>query len=77
MYYSKKQRESLIDQSKADSKRQEFVSVAVNGIENVKGLALEPNLKDKWRDLEANYIISNEDLQKKTAVLNNIKSTIT
>ncbi len=76
MYYSKKQRESLIDQSKADSKRQEFVSVAVNGIENVKGLALEPNLKDKWRDLEANYIISNEDMQKKTAVLNNIKSTI-
>jgi ATP-binding cassette subfamily B protein len=76
MYYSKKQRESLIDQSKADTKRQEFVSVAVNGIENVKGLALEPNLKDKWRDLEANYIISNEDMQKKSAVLNNVKSTI-
>ena len=31
--------------SKADAKRQEFISVAVNGIENVKGLALEPNLK--------------------------------
>ena len=47
MYYSKKHRETLIGQTKADSKRQEFISVAVNGIENVKGLALEPNLKEK------------------------------
>ena len=39
MYYSKKHRETLIGQTKADSKRQEFISVAVNGIENVKGLA--------------------------------------
>ena len=76
MYYSKKQRDTLISQSKADSKRQEFVSVSVNGIENVKGLALEPNLKDKWMDLEANYIIANENMQKQTAVLRNITSTI-
>ena len=33
--------------SKADSIRQEFISVSVNGIENVKGLALEPGLKDQ------------------------------
>ena len=76
MFYSKKQRDSLADLSKAESKRQEFISVAVNGIENVKGLALEPNLKDQWRDLEANYIIANEEMQKKSAVLNNISSTI-
>ena len=68
MYYSKKHRETLIGQTKADSKRQEFISVAVNGIENVKGLALEPNLKEKWRDLEANFIIANEETQKKSAV---------
>ncbi len=76
MFYSKKQRDSLAGLSKAESKRQEFISVAVNGIENVKGLALEPNLKDQWRDLEANYIIANEEMQKKSAVLNNISSTI-
>ncbi len=76
MYYSKKHRETLIGQTKADSKRQEFISVAVNGIENVKGLALEPNLKEKWRDLEANFIIANEETQKKSAVLKNITSTI-
>jgi len=76
MFYSKKQRDSLVGLSKAESKRQEFVSVAVNGIENVKGLALEPNLKDQWRNLEANYIIANEEMQKKSSVLNNITSTI-
>ncbi len=76
MYYSKKQRDSLVGLSKAESKRQEFISVAVNGIENVKGLALEPNLKDQWRELEASYIIANEKMQKKSAVLNNITSTI-
>lgn len=76
MYYSKKQRDSLVGLSKAESKRQEFISVAVNGIENVKGLALEPNLKDQWRELEASYIIANEEMQKKSAVLNNITSTI-
>ena len=75
MFYSKKQRDSLSGLSKAECQRQEFISVAVNGIENVKGLALEPNLKDQWRDLEANYIIANEEMQKKSAVLN-ISSTI-
>ena len=37
MFYSKKQRDSFAGLSKADAKRQEFISVAVNGIENVKG----------------------------------------
>ena len=54
---------------KAESKRQEFISVSVNGIENVKGLALEPGLKDQWRELEANYILANEEMQKKSSVL--------
>ena len=62
--------------SKADAMRQEFISVSVNGIENVKGLALEPGLRDQWREIEANYIIAADEMQKKTAVLQNITSTI-
>jgi len=76
MFYSKRQREAMSGLSKAEGKRQEFISVAVNGIENVKGLALEPSLRDQWRDLEANYIIASEEMQKKSAVLNNVSSTI-
>jgi len=76
MYYSKKQRDAMIGVSKADSIRKEFVSIAVNGIENVKGLALEPGLKEAWRDIEANYIIAAEEMQKKSGVLNNVSSTI-
>ena len=74
--YSKRQRDSMGKVSKAEAKRQEFISVSVNGIENVKGLALEPTLKEQWRELEANFIIASEDLQKKSATLNNISSTI-
>ena len=76
MIYSKKQRDSMGALSKADAIRQEFISVSVNGIENVKGLALEPGLKDQWREIEANYIIAADEMQKKTAVLQNITSTI-
>ena len=65
MIYSKKQRDSMGALSKADAIRQEFISVSVNGIENVKGLALEPGLKDQWRDIEANYIIAADEMQKK------------
>lgn len=74
--YSKRQRDSMGKVTKAEAKRQEFISVSVNGIENVKGLALEPTLKEQWRELEANFIIASEDLQKKSATLNNISSTI-
>ena len=76
MYYSKKQRDAMSSVGKADSQRQEFISVCVNGIENVKGLALEPGLKDQWRDIEANYILAADEMQKKSSVLNNISSTI-
>ena len=76
MYFSKKQRDAALKMSKTDTARQEFVSVAVDGIENVKGLALEPSIKDAWREVEANYIIANEDLQKKSGVLQNVNSTI-
>ena len=76
MFYSKKQRESMGVLLKLMLQRQEFISVSVNGIENVKGLALEPGLKDAWRELEANYIIASEEMQKRTAVLQNITSTI-
>jgi len=76
MYFSTKQRDAIGRLSKADAQRQEFISVCVNGIENVKGLALEPGLKDQWRDIEANYIMASDEMQKKTSVLNNITSTI-
>jgi len=76
MYFSKKSRDASIEMSKDESKRQEFVSIAVHGIENVKGLALEPSIKDAWRDIEANYIISSEKLQHKNAILQNVTSTI-
>ncbi len=76
MFYSKKQRDAMGGLAKADAQRQEFISVCVNGIENVKGLALEPGLKDQWRDIEANYIVASDEMQKRSAVLNNITSTI-
>ena len=76
MFFTKKQRDAANLMSKSDARRQEFVSVAVNGIENVKGLALEPSVKEAWRDVEANYIIEAENTQKKTALLQNVTSTI-
>ena len=76
IFYSKKQRDAMGGLAKADAQRQEFISVCVNGIENVKGLALEPGLKDQWRDIEANYIVASDEMQRKSAVLNNITSTI-
>ena len=76
MFYSKKQRDAMGGLAKADAQRQEFISVCVSGIENVKGLALEPGLKDQWRDIEANYIVASDEMQRKSSVLNNITSTI-
>ena len=76
MFYSKKQRDAMGGLAKADAQRQEFISVCVNGIENVKGLALEPGLKDEWRNIEANYISASDEMQRKSSVLNNITSTI-
>ena len=76
MFYSKKQRDAMGGLAKADAQRQEFISVCVNGLENVKGLALEPGLKDQWRDIEANYIVASDEMQKRSSVLNNITSTI-
>ena len=76
MYFSKKQRDAIGPMGKAAKIRDQFVSTTVNGIENVKGLALEPGLKDAWRDIEANYIIEAEKVQKKTGVLHNVTSTI-
>ncbi|MDC3091416.1 ATP-binding cassette domain-containing protein, partial [Rickettsiales bacterium] len=76
MYFTKVQRDASIGMSQSDAKRQELVSIAVDGIENVKGLALEPSIKDAWRDVEASYIIASENFQKKTAILQNVTSTI-
>ena len=76
MYLSKKHREASIITSKNDMKRQDFVSVAVDGIENVKGLALEPSIKEAWRDIEANFIIASENSHKKLSTLKNVTLTI-
>ncbi|MAI59448.1 MAG: hypothetical protein CMM92_00325 [Rickettsiales bacterium] len=76
MFYSKKQRDAMGGLAKADAQRQEFISVCVNGIENVKGLALEPGLKDEWRNIEANYISASDEMQRRSSILNNITSTI-
>ena len=76
MYFTKKSKDASIAMSKSEARRQEFVSVAVNGIENVKGLALEPSIRDAWREIEANYIVAAEKLQHKNAVLQNVTSTI-
>ena len=64
MFLSKKQRDSSLALNKAEKARQEFISVCVNGIENVKGLALEPGLKDEWRNIEANYISASDEMQR-------------
>ena len=76
MYLSKKHRDAALITTKSDMKRQEFVNVAVDGIENVKGLALEPSIKEAWREIEANFIIAAENSQKKLGVLQNVTSTI-
>ena len=69
MYYSKKQRDAMSSVGKADSQRQEFISVCVNGIENVKGLALRTNTKRSMERFEANYILAADEMQKKSSVL--------
>ncbi len=76
MFFSKKHRDAAIITTKSDIKRQNFVAVAVDGIENVKGLALEPSIKEAWREIEANFIIASENSQKKLATLQNVTSTI-
>ena len=76
MFFSKKHRDAAIVTTKNDIKRQNFVAVAVDGIENVKGLALEPSIKEAWREIEANFIIASENSQKKLATLQNVTSTI-
>lgn len=76
MYLSKRQRQASQAMNKADKSRQDFINVTVNGIENVKGLALEPGLKDAWRNIEAGYIVASENYQKRNAILNSVTSTI-
>lgn len=75
MYLSKRQRQASQAMNKADKSRQDFINVTVNGIENVKGLALEPGLKDAWRNIEAGYIVASENYQKRNAILNSVTST--
>ena len=46
-------------------------------LENVKGLALEPGLREAWRDIEAKYILASENMQKKNTqvfVINSFRS---
>ena len=57
-------------------KRQDLLSGVVNGIENVKGLALEPSLRAHWRETEAAYLLANEKTQQRAASQVNIQNTI-
>ncbi len=62
--------------SRLDRQRQDLLSVVVNGIENVKGLALERSLRDAWRDAEAEYLLANEKTQQLGAVQAGIQGTL-
>ena len=73
---SNRHRRALGLSSRHDRKRQDLLAVVVNGIENVKGLALEPSLREVWRDAEAEYLLSNEKTQQLLAVQSNIQSTM-
>ena len=76
IFASNRHRRALGLSSRHDRKRQDLLSVVVNGIENVKGLALEPSLREVWRDAEAEYLLSNEKTQQLLAVQSNIQSTM-
>ena len=76
MFASNRHRRALGLSSRHDRKRQDLLAVVVNGIENVKGLALEPSLREVWRDAEAEYLLSNEKTQQLLAVQSNIQSTM-
>ena len=76
IFASNRHRRALGLSSRHDRKRQDLLAVVVNGIENVKGLALEPSLREVWRDAEAEYLLSNEKTQQLLAVQTNIQSTM-
>ena len=76
IFASNRHRRALGLSSRHDRKRQDLLAVVVNGIENVKGLALEPSLREVWRDAEAEYLLSNEKTQQLLAVQSNIQSTM-
>ena len=76
IFASSRHRRALGLSSRHDRKRQDLLSVVVNGIENVKGLALEPSLREVWRDAEAEYLLSNEKTQQLLAIQSNIQSTM-
>ena len=69
-------KQALIESGKLERKRQDLLSGVVNGIENVKGLALEPSLRAHWRETEAAYLLANEKTQQRAASQVNIQNTI-
>ena len=69
-------KKSLINSGQLERKRQDLLSGVVNGIENVKGLALEPSLRDQWRETEAAYLVANEKTEQRAASQVNIQNTI-
>ncbi len=76
IFASNRHKRALGHSSQSDRRRQELLSVVVTGIENVKGLALEPSLREVWRDAEAEYLLTNEKTQQLLAVQSNIQSTV-
>ena len=69
-------KQALMESGQLERKRQDLLSGVVNGIENVKGLALEPSLRAHWRETEAAYLLANEKTQQRAASQVNIQNTI-
>ena len=76
IFTGNRQRKAFGVSSRLDRRRQELLSVVVNGIENVKGLALEPSLREVWRDAEAEYLLANEKTQQLAAIQSNVQTTM-
>ena len=69
-------RKALAKSSQIERKKQDLLSGVVNGIENVKGLALEPSMRDLWRETEAEYLLTNEKTQQRASMQANIQNTL-
>ena len=68
-------KQAQMESGQLERKRQDLLSGVVNGIENVKGLALEPSLRAHWRETEAAYLLANEKTQQRAASQVNIQNT--
>ncbi len=76
IFAGNRHRKALGVSSGLDNRRQELLTVVVDGIENVKGLALEPSLREAWREAEAEFLLANEKTQQLSAIQTNVQGTM-